>query len=295
MITISLSPEGSSEKPSGYEISKISKSIASCDTTEKRFVSLIEKGFTWTGIFTDNVRNKENWLNQQLFAADIDSNSLELQDVLSICQRQCIDPFVIHESFSSKPDFRKWRVIFKTELPIVNKNTALGIQIKLAELFGGDPAVCDLARLYYGTNKIVSYSDYDAILDVSELEPLPSASLSSQGYGYFLDDGDFDRNAQENLLKAIAKNNPGRFSLLCDIIKERVDSVRNVSEGSGYESVLRAAARLGKFPELHPESIYLTIEKVVDNTERYIDWQHRHQLRQIVEAGIKYGRKRIFL
>lgn len=102
--------------------------------------------------------------------------------MLTICETQCIEALIIHESFSSCSQDRRWRVIFKTEEPVTNGEKARAISLTLASYFNkddelkskkeksdADKKIADLARLLYGTNKPVAYFDEEAVLDFDQM------------------------------------------------------------------------------------------------------------------------------
>lgn len=300
MIELSLHPTKFISKPIGKEAGFISYQLPKykCTIDEAIFKSALENGQTWSALFAEK-RDIHNWLGQQLFAADIDNNAelQSLEQIVYICERECIEPFIIHESFSSKPEARKWRVIFRTEELVQDIGEALGIQRCLADLFGGDSAVCDVARLYYGTNKPITYFDKDAILDVAELGELNKTLVTQSNKGYDLDDANKHdiETAQREILDKLAKYNQGRFDLICTVIQEQKKSVQELGKGSGYESVFSACVKLARFSELYEPIIKITIEGWIADCDTYNSWRHMHKLDDIIEKGIKFGRKNLYV
>lgn len=291
MLELSLDDKAFKVKPSSQEAGLISKYIGEkfVQISEEQFVHAIGQGKTWSAKFNGN-RNANNWLGQQLFAADIDEGVHTVKSVEAICDLECIDPLAIHESFSSRPEHPKLRVIFRTKELISDVQLALQIQMKLAQLFGGDSAVCDIARIYYGTNKPIAYIDKDAVLDIEALRPLPPIGIKSAEHGA-LDAGRLSKIALAEQMKIMRAASVGRRKLIVNILKERQQSIETLGEGSGYQSVWKAAARLGQFEELIDAFIYQAITDWVTGCPVYKDWQHMDKLDNIIYTGIKWGRK----
>lgn len=173
MLKLTIDTISYTAKPTQYTgaiTNRIAKNI--CTIGEKAFCKKLEQGYSWCpAIFTNGKRNKANWLEQMLFSVDIDGGNHSLDKLIARCELYCIEPFIIHESFSSKPEARKWRVIFKTEEPITNLLKAEAIQRALADIFAdSDGRVTDGSRLFFATNKTVSHFDKDAVLDINELD-----------------------------------------------------------------------------------------------------------------------------
>ena len=298
MLNLSIAPFKNKYKPdskrAGFISNNIAKHVNFYDYNQ--IESAIKTGCAWSSVFTDCKRCLDTWYGQQLFAADIDDGNISsIEQALQICEMHCIEPYIIHESFSSKPGQLKLRIIFKTEALIQDYGTALGIQRKLANIFDGDPAVCDVSRLYYGTNKGIAYSDTKAWLDIEELGQLEN--INKPGQSYIRNDIMPDDEAQllqKSYLTDLAKNNPGRFNLLCTVFEEQKQNVQQLGQGSGYQSVFKAAMRLGRFNELLTQVIKCTITNWIADCDTYNNWQHADKQDEIIEAGILYGRKHLY-
>lgn len=184
MLKLTLDIKGYTSKPAQYTgiiTNRIAKNI--CTITEQEFCNKLEQGYTWCpGIFASNKRSNATWLEQSLFAVDIDGGNHSLESLLTICETQCIEPLIIHESFSSCSQDRRWRVIFKVEEPVYDGQKARAISLTLASYFNkddelkskkeksdADKKIADLARLLYGTNKPIAYFDEDAVLDPDQM------------------------------------------------------------------------------------------------------------------------------
>lgn len=298
MLNLSIAPFANKYKPDSKRAGFISNAIAKYIDFYKyvEIEKAIKKGYAWSSVFIDNKRSLDTWYGQQLFAADIDDGPIKtIEEIHEICELHCLEPYIIHESFSSTNAKPKFRTIFKTEKLIQDYSLALGIQRKLAELFHGDTAVCDVARLYYGTNKGIAYLDTEAWLNIDELGSLDFIAKPRQDY--ILNDCmpvEEAVNLQNNIIEGLARNNPGRFELLHTVLQEQKASVQQLGQGSGYQSVFKAAVRLGKFNELLTEVIKLTISNWIADCNTYDNWQHADKQNKIIDTGIKYGRKHLY-
>lgn len=298
MLQLSIGPFPNKFKPDAKRAGFISNNIAkhvgsySYDEIEQAILT----GCAWSSIFTNNRRCQDTWYGQQLFAADVDNGKIQsIEQAIAICEQHCIEPYIIHESFSSKPGKLKMRIMFKTTTIIQDYGTALGIQRKLAEIFDGDLAVCDVARLFYGTNKPLALTNNTAWLDIDELGKLDFIEPPAKATPILLEcDKKNAVQLQNAIMRGLAKNNSGRFDLICTVIKEQQTNVKTVAKGSGYESVFKAAISLGRFKELLAETITISICKWIDESPEYANWRHLPNKEQIISAGIVYGRKQLY-
>lgn len=150
------------------------------------FVNKVSTGQTFllASQLKDNIRKTVNWQSQQLFAADIDQDNLDLLAILDLCDNFCVLPFCIYESFSSMPTNRKWRILWASKEPIKDPKVCLAILREIKAHFNSDPAIVDLARLLYGTtadkiahiDAISTFSLADFIFTASEPQMQPKSS-----------------------------------------------------------------------------------------------------------------------
>ena len=299
MIELTLHPAKFTSKPIGKEAALISNGIAkyTCTISPNRFKHSLENGQTWSALFA-NKRNIDNWLGQQLFAADIDKGNRSLAELQALCELHCIEPFIIHESFSSSDEARKWRIIFKTAELIDDICLATGIQRKLVELFGGDSAVTDVARLFYGTNKPIAYFNKPALLNTEELGELNTAiatKVNTKALDPISDDWVQDQNTIFEILLEDTRYEK-RLELINIRLTEAEQMIKTIGKGSGYESVLHAAIKLAQLKELLQPYIEKYITQWVDDCEEYAHgtWQHRHKLDELIDTGIRLGRNRLY-
>lgn len=154
MIELCLHSKKFTQKPEIHETALISTIIASnkkiIDFNE--FVKALSSGQTYTpGLYKDSIRKAKNWLGQQIFVADIDSNNILLEELQIKCNNFVIPPAILHESFRSTEECRKWRVIFISKNLITDPADALSLLRAIKNHFNSDGAVVDLARLLFGT------------------------------------------------------------------------------------------------------------------------------------------------
>lgn len=301
MIQLSLHPDQFKQKPSNQEAGIISLSIGKnkCSISEEQFKSALENGQAWCpGIFANGKRCKPNWLKQQLFVADIDNGNLAFEQITYLCDRECIEPFIVHESFSSKPDAKKWRVIFRTAEVITDANKATSIGLALAGIFNSDKSVAEVSRLLYGGNKPVAYFDKEAVLDIIELELEPiteKPKADTKALTQISEDWVTDQNAIFDILI----NEPryeARLKLILLRLDEAKEQIQTIGEGSGYQSVFRSAIKLGQLKELISPYIVHYLTECVDDCDEYAygTWQHRPKLEELIETGIRLGRNRLY-
>jgi hypothetical protein len=297
MIELSLDNEQFKEKPSSSKTSSISRRIAKQHKTIgfKQFALALSNGQTWSAVFTDGKRTASNWAKQSLFAVDIDQGIKSVELITDLCQRECLDPFIIHHSFSSRPEAIKLRIIFKTSEPIEDAMLALQIQTKLTEIFGGDSCVIDLARLFYGGKKqCLILFEPDAELDLAELEPLPELVKQKTIGDIKLYDSATSKKAQAELLAELKKKNSGRYKLVCQVLNEQYERVSNVAESSRYESVFKSAVRLAQFKELLPSIITDLIKGAVESSSAYDSWDKKTKLDKIIGDALVFGRLHLY-
>lgn len=300
MLELTLDSTKFLSKPNAGQAAKISKDLPSQQVklNELDFKQAIESGQTWSACFDGKSRKLKSWTGQQLFSADIDdSKGMTEKDILELCETHCVDPFLIHHSFSSKPSYPKYRVILKTEKLINDPSIALGIQKQLTSIFGGDPVVCDLARIYYGGKpESVFHFDPEATLDLDEFDFTPcDPHNQDETCSIPFRELDFiDAESQLKLFKRLKRTHKGRYNLLMTVIEEQKSRVMNLEEGSGYMSVWKATLRLSKFRELYNNMIQDSVTQWVDSSEHYRGWKRRSQLDKIIQSALKLGRSTLY-
>ena len=138
------------------------------------FQQSIEEGYSFhPGVFNhkQNTVVQRDWIQQEMFVADIDHGNLSLETLNSLIDDSPVEmrPAMIYESHSSSAEMKKYRVIFISDKVITDAETAKLIQKYLVLLFGKpymeqmkvDYNVVNLDRLFYGTSadKILHVED----------------------------------------------------------------------------------------------------------------------------------------
>ncbi len=196
MISLQLDSIPYTAKPKGAEIAGIKTRLCSYPPqmlTLQQFAKSIEKGQSFTPAVLVGGAKAENWKSQQLFCLDIDnedktvtgkhdkqrsSEPLTVEAVLARCASWGFAPALIYETFSSSPDWQKFRIVFISETLISDRQAAEKIQLGIMELFPECDKACKNAdRLFFG-GKNVLHIDEAAKLNeqnISELKSLGAA------------------------------------------------------------------------------------------------------------------------
>lgn len=293
-LALSLHYRQFKAKPTSKEAALIATQIAnsSVELCPAELADAISNGQTWSALFKGK-RCSANWHGQQVFAADLDDGEQNESSVLRICDNNCIEPLIIHHSFSSKPEHVKLRVIFVTDTIITDPYEALATQRALANMFGGDTAVCDIARIYYGgRTDCIEYFDSCAELCLTELEL--EQAIATYTKANSIEPEAVETGDQMEYLMRLRRTNAGRFKLVLAVITEQKHRIQTVADGSGYESVFKATTRLARFRELFADHIRQSVTDWIDECEEYNGWQHRNALPTILDKAILFGRQHLY-
>ena len=156
MIKLCLDYEKFKSKPCDYEPAKISKRLASqeVEIDFKGFLEAIGSGQTYSpSTYIEPVRKARNFKQSSIFCADIDDSNYTFEEVLEASFFKGYEPSIIHESFSSTPEKRKWRVIYISREPETCPYRVKRILADIRDNLDGDPAIVDTARMIYSTTK----------------------------------------------------------------------------------------------------------------------------------------------
>ena len=170
---VCLSKTKFDSKPGKLDVGLISSSIAAQRTTVsfEQFVKALGNGQTYTpAVFKKDKRVSREWQSQQVFAADIDHDNLSKADIAKLCAAFSVKPSIIHESFSSTPEARKWRVIYITDKPVTDPAQALCFLRAITKHFDGDTAIVDLARMLYSTTKDKIHHSTLNLVDLNKID-----------------------------------------------------------------------------------------------------------------------------
>lgn len=255
----------------------------------------ISQGHTWTpSTFSyyepkgRPYRNINAFEQMQLVAVDVDSGDLQLDDILERCVDNCVDPCIVHESFSSCEDLRKWRIIFCADEPIVDVDLAYHAIGALAHLFGGDPACIEPARLLYGTTKAklhVVKPDYT--VPVQYLKTLHAARTKRKTL--------YTGNAEERSNRPFASTlTASERAILILVAKDASLLIADphADGGSRYKSLWDAARKLAQLAYVPEYKIQTLLEKEVSKYEEtWSDWDK--SVPETIAAGISWGRQHV--
>ena len=146
--------------------------------------TVLPYGNTWCpGVFSkDGVRSNEEWIEQQVFAIDIDNKDkktkknypvdhtdfVSLDMILDTLQKVGILPSFIYTTFSEEYN-NKFRVVFTMREVITDLRVHKVIYTALHTIIpGADPSCTDPARMLYGGKKLV-YTNYSSTIDILDL------------------------------------------------------------------------------------------------------------------------------
>ncbi len=174
-------------KPGHTDIAAIKPRIAAAkpvnitlDELEKRILS----GITYTPGILSGGSKAENWKCQQIFCIDIDNedkkapkgekrkslNPLDVAEVLKRCEIWNIPPALIYETFSSSPEWLKFRIVFIGSEVIADGARRDLIQLGLQEVFPECDSTCkNRDRLFFG-GKNTLYKAENAVCTFESIE-----------------------------------------------------------------------------------------------------------------------------
>lgn len=154
-IQICLDSQTFTQKPQPHQAGAISNRLGNSkmEITFDEFVKALGQGRTYSPSTYKGTRRKASDFEQTyILCADIDHQNYSYEDIKSKSHFQGLIPSIIHESFSSKPECRKWRVIYILENAITCPATSKRMLRCIKDNLDGDPAIVDNARMLYGTS-----------------------------------------------------------------------------------------------------------------------------------------------
>lgn len=199
MISLQLDSIPYTAKPKKAEIGKLKTRLCSCaprTLTLQQFAESIIKGQSFNAAVLVGGAKAENWKSQQLFCLDIDnedktvtgkhdkqrsSEPLTVEAVLARCASWGFAPALIYETFSSSPDWQKFRIVFISETVISDRQTAEKIQLGIMELFPECDKACKNAdRLFFGGKNVLHFDEAAKRNEqnISELKSLGAACIA---------------------------------------------------------------------------------------------------------------------
>lgn len=206
-------------KPTHNDISLIKPRLSASmpvSITLKELERRILSGITYTPAVLKGGSKQENWQCQQVFCIDIDNEDknapkpkkgekavkrqsempLDVAEVLKRCGSWNIAPALIYETFSSTPQWLKFRIVFISSEVITDGTQRDLIQLGLQEIFPECDSSCkNRDRLFFG-GKSTLYIDESAVCDLGSIEQLGKAQSDKQAFEKFAynnNSGELDR------------------------------------------------------------------------------------------------------
>ncbi|MGL6344973.1 MAG: hypothetical protein ACRC80_38195 [Waterburya sp.] len=256
-LNLSLDLQKFTAKPSNKEVPNISKRIAqqAINLELKTFAEAIAiHGQTWCpSVFavapdTGKPERRNTLFKQaQVIGLDFDSG-IELEEIRTRSRSQNLFPNIIHESFSSTPALRKYRVVYVLTQAITNQRDFVCRVRRLLEFFPeADKATKDPARLFYGSNKGIAFFDAEARNEVKPIElsfnPVEGSIASLSPFQQAQDWGDKESSLQ--LFKSLPTSQKNFIARQFGISYQRIQALSwdNPLE-TGYQVIKEETIRL---------------------------------------------------
>ncbi len=178
-------------KPTGAAIGGIRNRLGdrpAADVTVSDLTDCIRHGYSWTPAEMTG-RTGDTWKSQQIIIADIDNDRdhvqidtpLTIDDAIACMKDHGITPAIMYDSFSSKPDFRKFRIVLVLDRPITDVDTAVDLTARFTGILNdlrpgcADTKMADAARFVFGgRSDSIILENGDAITSIEVLQQLPA-------------------------------------------------------------------------------------------------------------------------
>lgn len=152
------------------------KSSIRC-VNESELADIIRTGYTIIPAILDESQPiiGKHFKYQQLFGLDFDNkspvNEVEMAEeayymtydrIMDICHKHGICPVIVYETFSSKPEWKKYRALFVTETPIYDREIRRSFIESLMKLFAvngsftADSKCIDEGRIFYAGHTVIA-------------------------------------------------------------------------------------------------------------------------------------------
>ena len=157
-VTFCLHDHSYKQKPQGLA-QEISSRIASCHVTMdiERAADLIgNRGHTFCpAVFHEDTRRAEYFEGEQMFALDFDKGT-SYEEIVRRCEEYRLNIAFSYHTFSSTPDYPRFRIVFLHICPIYHKKAAEIIIGLLMVLFPEADRNCkDVSRMFYGGKGLI--------------------------------------------------------------------------------------------------------------------------------------------
>lgn len=193
-VKIDLDNKQYTQKPDNLEISILRNRLCNPNAiTEIELEDLtiaIERGQSFTPAVMTGTSG-DTWQSQQLICLDIDNKCeepLKPETALTYLAEIGLQPCFMYYTFSNKPEWPKYRIVFVLETALTNQaqaetaikslsafiNITAGIVNVTKDCFCADPGIKDAARILFGSTKGSVFYYEEHITKIETLEKLPT-------------------------------------------------------------------------------------------------------------------------
>lgn len=157
---------------------------APVEITIEDLIKEISNGISFSPAVMKGTKSSD-FIEQQLFAVDIDNNIAELpilqiQDALNICNSLNLPVAFYYYSFSYTDIKPKYRLVFVLENPITNATIQNMIATNLCSLFEqADKSCVNADRVFFGTNKDVIQCDTNGRISLNKIVNLSTPKVEN--------------------------------------------------------------------------------------------------------------------
>lgn len=269
------------------------------ELTIPELANAICSGQTWSPFTfhecprTGKVRRRIELFKQcQVLALDFD-NGITYDQILANCAAHGLTPSIIHESFSSTEELRKYRLVFALDKVYSEARTVrLMIHTLLSWFPDADKSAKDLARIMFGTDKkplLVNPSAVNTII----IDPEVEAKSEEKNLIYY--EGDSTEGIEhlmktyEDFKKDFPRLRPNQKAYIKKSVSEAVAEIRNLGyEGcpSRYETVFSNAEKLTGIKGLYSEVILYYLVAAVKSNPYFHNWEYNPY--EVVSSAISW-------
>lgn len=155
------------EKPSGYEVGVVQKSLKPTEIDIKDLAQRLSHGCTFKPELLTGTKSKD-FVSQEVFALDFD-DGITIDKALTRCEKLNLFPVFGYKSFSHKPEHHKFRLVFHCNKVITDIDVRNKIQLSLMAAFPECDIKCkDISRLFFGGRQLLC-ENYDAVFDSDDI------------------------------------------------------------------------------------------------------------------------------
>lgn len=279
--SVCIHPETYTSKPkkfAGYISAQIAKH--SLDVSINELASALGCGKSWTpSTFHNEKRTLETFKQMSVIAVDIDKWNVGLEDILQECANYELSPAIIHESFSSTVELRKWRVVFQLETAITGIDQAYHAIGVLAAIFNADPSCVEPARFLYGTttDKIHVVHPLAVPIKLSWFDNKETLKIKSK----------------KKVIKGEVREKPrdriytSDLGLLKLVVSDCKDLIANPPD-SRYQALWNAARKLAQVDHFSYDQITEALNnEISQHPEIWENWDK--DVDKTIDTGIKWG------